>query len=443
MKTSTTVYSCSNCGAQSPKWSGRCFECGKWGTLGQGPKSAEAQNAKQVAKLAVAPTSLADVRWQQEPRSKTGITEFDNVLGGGVVNGSLTLLGGDPGIGKSTLSLQILQAFGTHTSLPLYISGEESGQQIKLRADRLGIETSKINFLSLTNVEVIAATILQQKPSLVIIDSIQTIYSDEAESEPGSVTQVRACTVKLLEAAKQSNVPIILIGHVTKDGQVAGPKTLEHLVDTVLYLEGDRYQTFRILRTVKNRFGPTNEVGLFSMEDKGLKPVANPSQLFITSAKPMPGSAVTCVFEGTRPFLIEVQALVTKTSYATPQRRASGYDVNRLQLLLAVLNQRSKHTFANMDVHLNVVGGLKIQDPGTDLAVCAALISALQNKPIPQHTVILGEVGLAGETRPIRQLSERLKEALKLGYNLALIPEQKTKVAIEISTVTSVDELGF
>lgn len=437
------TYSCSHCGAQSPKWSGRCFECGKWGTMGQGPQMAETRSPKEIAKLAAAPFSLSDIRWQQEPRAKTGINEFDSVLGGGVVNGSLILLGGDPGIGKSTLSLQILQAFNGSASLPLYISGEESGQQIKLRADRLGIETSKINFLSQTNVEVITATIIQQKPSLVIIDSIQTIYSSEAESEPGSVTQVRACTVKLLEAAKQTNVPVILIGHVTKDGQVAGPKTLEHLVDTVLYLEGDRYQTFRILRTVKNRFGPTNEVGLFSMEDKGLKPVSNPSQLFVTSAKPMPGSAITCVFEGTRPFLIEIQALVTKTSYATPQRRASGYDVNRLQLLLAVLNQRTKHSFANMDVHLNIVGGLRIQDPGTDLAVCAALISALQNKPITEGTCIMGEVGLAGETRPVRQLSERLKEALKLGYKQALIAEQKTKVAIEISTIPSVEELGF
>lgn len=445
MAQKSPVYSCSHCGAQSLKWSGRCFECGKWGTMGQAPGGTPGKgpDLKTISKLAATPTPLSDVRWQQEPRVKTGITEFDAVLGGGIVNGSLILLGGDPGIGKSTLSLQILQAFGESKTLPLYVSGEESGQQIKLRADRLGIAADKIQFLGQTNVEVITATVAQQKPSLVIIDSIQTLYSSEAESEPGSVTQVRACTVKLLESAKQTNVPIILIGHVTKDGQVAGPKTLEHLVDTVLYLEGDRYQAFRILRTVKNRFGPTNEVGLFSMEDKGLKAVENPSALFVTSTQPMPGSAVTCVFEGTRPFLIEIQALVTKTSYATPQRRASGYDVNRLQLLLAVLNQRSKHSFANMDVHVNVVGGLKIQDPGTDLAVCAALISALQNKTISPGTVIVGEVGLAGETRPVRQLSERLKEALKLGYKLALIPEQKTKVAVEISTIQSVDELGW
>ena len=409
--------------------------------MGQAPQGQKTQTPKELSKLAVAPTPLSDIKRDQEPRILTGIGEFDNVLGGGVVNGSLILLGGDPGIGKSTLSLQILQAFAKPNALPLYVSGEESGQQIKLRADRLGIDTSKILFLSQTNVETIQATILQQKPSLVVIDSVQTIYSAEAESEPGSINQVRACTVKLLETAKQSNIPIILVGHVTKDGQVAGPKTLEHLVDTVLYLEGDRYQAFRILRTVKNRFGPTNEVGLFSMEDKGLKPVTNPSALFITSAQPMPGSAVTCIFEGTRPFLIEIQALVTKTSYATPQRRASGYDANRLQLLLAVLNQRTKHSFSDRDVHLNVVGGLKIQDPATDLSVCAALVSALENKAIPQSTCVIGEVGLAGETRPVKQLSERLKEAVKLGYKRALVPDQKTKVTIDVATVESVDGL--
>jgi DNA repair protein RadA/Sms len=401
---------------------------------------------KDIERKAVTPSPLSDIKWQQEPRIVTGITEFDNVLGGGIVKGSLILLGGDPGIGKSTLALQIMQALGKGAggkdkALPLYISGEESGQQIKLRADRLSIDSASVNFLGLTEVETITATIAKHKPTLVIIDSIQTIYSSQAESEPGSVNQVRACTVKLLEAAKSIGVPIILIGHVTKDGMVAGPKTLEHLVDTVLYLEGDRFHAFRILRTVKNRFGATNEVGLFSMEEKGLMPVENPSALFVRSATSLPGSVITCVFEGTRPFLVEIQALVTKSPYASPQRRASGYDSNRLQLLLAVLNERSDYDFANLDVHLNIVGGLKIHDPGTDLAVCMALISALTNKATGERTLVLGEVGLAGEVRPVRQCSERLKEAAKLGYTHAMIPEQKTKVTMEIDTVRTLGDL--
>lgn len=448
MSKSDTIFSCTHCGAQALKWSGRCLDCGKWGTLtgegqagpAQGPRS---QSAKEIKRKAADPSPLSDIKWQQEPRIKTGITEFDNVLGGGIVNGSLILLGGDPGIGKSTLALQIMQALHhpMQGTTPLYISGEESGQQIKLRSDRLGIKSDSINFLGLTEVETITATIAKHKPSLVVIDSIQTIYSSEAETEPGSVTQVRACTVKLLEAAKTIGVPIILVGHVTKDGLVAGPKTLEHLVDTVLYLEGDRYHAFRILRTVKNRFGATNEVGLFSMEEKGLMPVENPSALFVSSSTPLPGSVITCVFEGSRPFLVEIQALVTKSPYASPQRRASGYDSNRLQLLLAVLNERSDHDFANLDVHLNIVGGLKINDPGTDLAVCLALISALSNKAVGDRTIVLGEVGLAGEVRPVRQCSERLKEAAKLGYTHAMIPEQKTKVAIEINTVRTLGDL--
>lgn len=399
---------------------------------------------KQSSKLAVTPSPLSEISWQDEPRLRTGLSEFDSVLGGGIVKGSLILLGGDPGIGKSTLALQLLHAIGANAKVnPLYVSGEESGQQIKLRADRLGIDTKRVDFLSRTDVESIAATLAKTKPPLAIVDSVQTIYSADVETEPGSVTQVRACTVKLLEAAKTHGVAIVLIGHVTKDGMVAGPKTLEHLVDTVLYLEGDRFHQFRILRSVKNRFGASNEVGLFAMEEKGLVPVANPTQLFVSSTSPLPGSVVTCVFEGTRPFLIEVQALVSKSAYATPQRRASGYDTNRLQLLLAVLTQRSKHQFNAMDVHINVVGGLRVQDPATDLAVCAALVSALTDKALPSGSIVLGEVGLSGEVRPIRQLSERLKEAGKLGYKQAFVPKQKTKVTSDIHTVDTVGNLSF
>lgn len=440
----STYYSCTHCGAQTTKWSGRCVECGKWGTLVQEVKTKRSEDTseKALSKLAVAPSPLSEISRLDEPRLKSGLTEFDGVLGGGIVKGSLILLGGDPGIGKSTLALQVMDAIGKQASVhPLYVSGEESGQQIKLRADRLGIDTTRVDFLARTDVETICATLAKTKPPLAIVDSIQTIYSADVETEPGSVTQVRACTVKLLETAKTHGVAIILIGHVTKDGLVAGPKTLEHLVDTVLYLEGDRFHHFRILRTVKNRFGASNEVGLFAMEEKGLLPVANPTQLFVSSATQLPGSVVTCVFEGTRPFLLEVQALVTKSAYATPQRRASGYDTNRLQLLLAVLTQRTKHNFTGMDVHINVVGGLRVQDPATDLAVCAALVSALSDKAVPQGTVVLGEVGLSGEVRPIRQLSERLKEASKLGYKLAWVPKQKTKVTSDIRTIDSVGSL--
>jgi DNA repair protein RadA/Sms len=440
MAQSKTLFSCSHCDAQFPKWSGRCLECGKWGTLSETADTPKKKaDVKTTEKFAEDLQPLSSISSDAQPRIQTKTQEFDSVLGGGIVPGSLILLGGDPGIGKSTISLQILHAL--ESASPLYISGEESGQQVKLRATRLGIAAEKINYLSETNIETITGSISKHKPGIVIVDSIQTIYSNDVESEPGSVTQVRACTVKLLETAKTSNIPIILIGHVTKDGQVAGPKTLEHLVDTVLYLEGDRYHTFRILRTVKNRFGPTNEVGVFEMTSKGLEGVKNPSSLFISSQENLPGSAVTCILEGTRPFLIEIQALVIKSSYASPQRRASGYDVNRLQLLLAVLQQKTKHAFANMDVHINVVGGIQLKDPATDLAVCSALISALTQSPSSAKTIILGEVGLAGEVRPVRQLAERLKEAKKLGYDRAVIPKQKTKSLIETDTLENIASL--
>ncbi len=444
-KKDSVIFVCTHCDAQFPKWNGRCTECGKWGTVESSSKEATIVTSKKTpdTKIAAKTQTLAQISSESAPRISTDISEFDAVLGGGLVHGSLILLGGDPGIGKSTLSLQVLSALGKQNpkALPLYVSGEESGQQIKLRADRLGVEAKSIAFLSQTHVETIIATIHKQKPSLVIVDSIQTIYSSDAESEPGSVTQVRACTVKLLEAAKSTNTPLILIGHVTKDGQVAGPKTLEHLVDTVLYLEGDRYQTFRLLRTVKNRFGPTNEVGVFEMTQAGLEGVANPSALFITQQTDLPGTAITCILEGTRPFLVEVQALVTKSVYASPQRRGSGFDVNRLQLLLAVLNQRTNYNFANKDIHINVVGGLKVQDPGVDLAICAALISALENKTLDKQLIVLGEVGLAGEIRPVRQLQERLKESFKLGYKKAWIPEQPIKTSTTTKVISNLSDL--
>lgn len=436
MSKTSTLFVCSNCDAQAPKWSGRCLECGTWGSLKETVQSTRSNkpSAQALSSASADLQSLADIDSSQAPRVSTAISELDTVLGGGLVSGSLILLGGEPGIGKSTLSLQLLEQLSKQHS-PLYVSGEESGQQIKLRADRLGIDAKQIHFLSQTNVETIAATIVKHKPSLAIVDSIQTIYSNDVESEPGNISQVRACTVKLLEAAKSTNTPIVLIGHVTKGGQVAGPKTLEHLVDTVLYLEGDRYHAFRILRTVKNRFGPTNEVGVFEMTQKGLIGVENPSALFIEKSQDVPGSVITCILEGSRPFLIEVQALVTKSVYAAPQRRASGYDVNRLQLLLAVLQQRTTYDFSGMDVHINIVGGMKIKDPATDYAICQALISAKDDQLIPSDAIYLGEIGLAGEMRPVKQLQLRLKEAEKLGYKTAYIPKQKISSNMTIEQV--------
>ncbi len=430
------IYTCTNCDAQSPKWSGRCLQCQAWGTIVE-EQSAGTGKKKRTGQT---PIPLSEIAKEKKPRIKTGIGEIDNVLGGGIVAGSLTLLGGEPGIGKSTLALQIMEKLAAHGK-PLYISGEESGQQIHLRAERLSIQTDNILFSAETSVEGIAAEIAASKPPLVIVDSIQTIYSEEVPSEPGNIAQVRACTVKLLSAAKTSNVPILLIGHVTKEGAVAGPKTLEHLVDTVLYLEGDRYHRFRLLRTVKNRFGATNEVGVFEMTSLGLAPVENPSSLFVSSTEQLPGSAITCIFEGSRPFLIEIQALVTKSPYPSPQRRASGYDLNRLQLLLAVLEKRTELSFHQLDVHVNVVGGMKIKDPSTDLAVSAAIMSAAKEAALPAQTLLVGEMGLAGEIRPVRNLEDRLKEGAKLGYKNAFVPVQKVKSTLQKTELASISEL--
>lgn len=374
---------------------------------------------------------FSQVEAKDVERITTGINEFDRVLGGGIVPGSLVLLGGEPGIGKSTLVLQVISRLleGEISALPaggresrlqnvVYVSGEESAEQIKLRFDRLGLKAKNLKFLNETEIEIVCATIRKEKPQVAIIDSIQTMYSGELPSESGSVNQIRACTAKLMKVAKENKISIFVIGHVTKEGVVAGPKTLEHLVDTVLYLEGDRYHDLRILRTVKNRFGPTNEIGVFEMTSQGLAEVKNPSQIFIDKAKPArPGVATTCVIEGSRPFLIEVQALVSKTAFGYPQRKASGFGLNRLQLFLAVLEKRYGYRFGDQDVFINVSGGLKIKEPACDLAVCIALISALKNTTIKSGTVIFGEVSLSGEVRKASQQERRVSEAKGLGYD--------------------------
>jgi len=431
----TKIYSCSNCGAQTPKWSGRCLDCGAWGTFQEEIIDAHEQKKSD---LKISPTAVADlnnIEFKKLSRIQTGISEFDRVVGGGIIPGSLVLVGGEPGIGKSTLMLQIINSLDS-----LYISGEESAAQIKSRADRLGL-TGKINFVAETNVEKIIASILEQKPQLAIIDSIQTIYSSDVPSESGSVNQIRACAVKLLKIAKEKNISIVITGHITKDGLLAGPKTLEHLVDAVIYLE-QKNNDFRLLRTAKNRFGSTNEIGLFAMTAAGFQEIKNPSGIFLEQQKNVQtGNVVSCIMEGTRPFLVEVQALVTKTVFGYPQRKASGVDLNRLQILIAVLSKRANINLSNQDVHLNIVGGLKATETSLDLAICAAIISSLLNQVIDNKTIILSEVGLGGETRNISKLKERLQEAAKLGFTTALAPAEINGAGLKIIKINDIKQL--
>ena len=429
------VFRCTHCDAQSPKWSGRCLECGKWGTLEQAAgvevATAKAQHKEQLKDIRAAkPQAFSGVRHDSAKRIPTGIHECDRVLGGGIVPGSLLLLGGDPGIGKSTLVAQIA---GKNASTVLYISGEESASQIKLRLDRLSVPQEHIQFLGEEHVEVICKTILETKPAVVIIDSIQTVASSAVDGEPGSTNQIKASTVRFLEVAKETNIPIILIGHVTKGGELGGPKTLEHIVDVVLYLEGDRQQQFRLLRAVKNRFGSTNEVGVFEMHETGLEQVENPSERFLQDRSFHAGTVVTAVLEGSRVFLIEVQALVNKTSFGFPQRKASGFDLNRLQLLLAVLDRRAHIGFEASDVYVNVVGGGRIAEPSMDLAVCLALVSAMSDHAVEKNTVVWGEVGLGGEIRAIGRERDRAKEAKRFGLSTVISPEKQKTLSAAIA----------
>ncbi len=440
------IYVCSKCEAQFLKWAGRCNECGAWGTI-------EAQNAKckmQNNKSQIETGDVIDfskIESKEINRIKTNIEEFDRVLGGGIVPGSLILLGGEPGIGKSTLVLQIVEK----CQMPIfYISGEESAEQIKLRMNRLEIQSKMLQFLGETNIEIICATLEKYKPQIVIIDSIQTMYFPELPSEAGSVNQVRVCTVKLLEIAKKNNISIFIVGHVTKEGVVAGPKTLEHLVDTVLYLEGDQFHYFRLLRTAKNRFGSTNEVGVFEMKEKGLIEVENPSKEFLSQRTTKEtGSIVTATMEGSRAFLIEVQALVSKTIFGYPQRRASGFDLNRLQLLATVLSRRCKLNLGNQDIYLNVAGGIKVEEPAVDLAVCLSIVSAFKNKSIDSNLVVFGEVGLGGEIRNVGQIDKRIIEAKKLGFKTIMIPQTNFKFAenemqiIQVKNLNEAIEIAF
>lgn len=438
-----TVFTCSNCDAQFPKWSGRCAECGSWGTLGEQAFDGHIQKKEIMKKIAGADVlDLAKVEFSGLVRQACGLAEIDRVLGGGLVSGSLILLAGEPGIGKSTLVAQLADACSKDQDA-LYVSGEESASQVKSRLDRLGCDLGRIKFVSETNVEKIVATAIKLSPKLLIIDSIQTIYSSLIPAEAGSVSQIRAGAVKFLELAKQSDISVILIGHITKDGQVAGPKSLEHIVDTVLYLENETQNNYCLLRATKNRFGSVNELGVLEMTGQGFKEVKNPSLVFIESAPSnLAGSIIGCVLEGTRPFLVEVQALVSKTVFGYPQRKSSGFDLNRLQVLSAVLSKRTKTNLTIQDIILNIVGGLKISDPALDLAVAAAIISSHFNKSLDRRMIVLGEVGLGGEVRAVHKLEQRLAEAEKLGFTAAIIPNTEVKAKkIKLLKIKSLSEL--
>ncbi|CAM2145917.1 DNA recombination protein [Pararobbsia alpina] len=448
MAKSKTMYVCSACGAQQPKWSGQCPSCNEWNTLVETVGEAAASGHRFQSLAQRSPVrKLAEIEASDVPRFTTGVGEFDRVLGGGLVPGGVVLIGGDPGIGKSTLLLQSLAAMARDRKT-LYVSGEESGAQIALRAQRLGLtETgsgaSELALLAEIQLERIQATIDAERPDIAVIDSIQTIYSDALTSAPGSVAQVRECAAQLTRVAKQLGVTIIMVGHVTKEGALAGPRVLEHIVDTVLYFEGDTHSSYRLVRAIKNRFGAVNELGVFAMTDKGLRGVANPSALFLSQhEQQVAGSCVLVTQEGTRPLLVEVQALVDAAQVPNPRRLAVGLEQNRLAMLLAVLHRHAGIACFDQDVFLNAVGGVKIAEPAADLAVLLAIHSSMRNKPLTKGLVVFGEVGLAGEIRPSPRGQDRLKEAAKLGFSVALIPKANApKQPIDGLKVIAVDRI--
>jgi len=423
MAKAKTQYTCTECGAVEPKWQGQCPSCHAWNTLVE----TVPETVTQSRFASLAPTAqlqkLADVEAQDVSRQATGIAEFDRVLGGGLVAGGVVLIGGDPGIGKSTLLLQTVCKV-SQSLKAFYISGEESAQQIAMRAQRLGLDASKVDVLAEINLEKISHVLQHHQPDVVVIDSIQTMYSEALQSAPGSVAQVRECSAQLTRIAKQLGISMILVGHVTKEGSLAGPRVLEHIVDSVLYFEGDQNSSFRLIRAFKNRFGAVNELGVFAMTEKGLREVSNPSALFLSHHEsPVPGSCITVTQEGTRPLLVEIQALVDTAHAPNPKRLCVGVEQNRLAMLLAVLHRHAGVACYDQDVFINAVGGVRISEPAVDLAVLLAIVSSLKNKPLPNKWIVFGEVGLAGEVRPVQRGLERLKEAVKLGFTHAVIPK--------------------
>ncbi len=428
MAKSRFVYTCNQCGYETSKWNGRCPSCGAWNSLeeelAEKPSPSGSRSSYSAPDLSESILELENIGADTDVRYNTGVGELDRVLGGGLVKGSLVLLGGEPGIGKSTLLLQICQFLGEEHSV-LYVSGEESARQIKLRAQRLGVDSENLYILTATDAEAIAETISQSAPDIAIIDSIQTMSISRISSSPGSITQVRECTNLFMHTAKSQEIPMIIVGHVNKDGAIAGPKVMEHIVDAVLHFEGERHQSYRLLRAVKNRFGSTNEIGVFEMLDKGLAEVANPSQMLL-SGRPhnVSGTCVACVMEGTRPILAEVQALAAKTSYAAPRRMATGFDFNRLTIIIAVLEKRLGIFLGTLDVYLNIVGGFRLDEPAGDLPVAMALYSAVMDRPISEELIAFGEIGLGGEVRSVSHIAQRIREAERMGFTTCIIPKQ-------------------
>ncbi|WP_036303109.1 DNA repair protein RadA [Methylotenera sp. L2L1] len=442
MAKAKTIYTCTECGASEPKWQGQCPSCHAWNTLVE--TIAETASASRFAPLAETAglQKLAEVEAAEVPRQPTGVSEFDRVLGGGLVSGGVVLIGGDPGIGKSTLLLQTLCHIGS-VRKAIYVSGEESPQQIAMRAKRLGLDASPISLLAEINLEKIISMLQKHKPDIAVIDSIQTVYSEALQSAPGSVAQVRECSAQLTRLAKQAGITVILVGHVTKEGALAGPRVLEHIVDTVLYFEGDQSSSFRLIRAFKNRFGAVNELGVFAMTEKGLREVTNPSALFLSHhSEQVAGSCITVTMEGTRPLLIEIQALVDEAHAPNPKRLCVGLEQNRLAMLLAVLHRHAGVACFDQDVFINAVGGVKISEPAVDLAVLLSITSSLKNKPLDNKLIVFGEVGLAGEVRPVQRGQERLKEAAKLGFTKAIVPKANApKQRIDGIEVVSVERL--
>ena len=443
MAKAKTQYTCTECGASNPKWQGQCPGCGAWNTLVE--TLAEKPGGHRFESLAPGARlqNLSDIEAREAERIPTGISEFDRALGGGLVAGGVVLIGGDPGIGKSTLLLQALSGLSQNHKV-LYVSGEESGEQVALRARRLSLDTKRLQLMAEINLERILSALQSEKPMVAVIDSIQTLWSDQLSSAPGSVAQVRECAAQLTRLAKQAGITVILVGHVTKEGALAGPRVLEHIVDTVLYFEGDTHSSFRLVRAFKNRFGAVNELGVFAMTETGLKGVSNPSALFLSQhGQDVAGSCVMVTQEGTRPLLVEIQALVD-TAHGNPRRLTVGLDAQRLAMLLAVLHRHAGIVCFDQDVFVNAVGGVKINEPAADLAVLLSITSSLKNKPLPSKLIVFGEVGLAGEIRPAPRGQERLKEAAKLGFTRALIPEaNRPKQAIagmEVIAVKRVEE---
>ncbi len=432
MAKAKTIFYCTQCGNETPKWQGRCSACGAWNTITEQPASAAADSKKRgtaafapVGK-ARRPQPIAEVEASDELRFHTGMSELDRVLGGGAVKGSLVLVGGAPGIGKSTLMLQICDNLCQFAHV-LYVSGEESERQIKLRAQRLGIRSEGLFLFSETNLEEIVAAVEEQKPEILIVDSIQTIYNGDSNASPGSVAQVKECTMTLMHLAKGMGITVLVVGHINKEGSLAGPKVLEHMVDCVLHFEGEEHNSYRILRAAKNRFGATNEIGVFEMGEQGLSEVPNPSEALL-SGRPQdtPGSCVTCVMEGVRPVLAEIQALLTPSAYGNSRRSSNGFDYNRAMMLSAVLEKRGGLTISNCDFYVNVIGGLSVDEPAADLALVVALASSFRDKPVPYDLAAIGEVGLTGELRAVHAINQRLSEVRRLGFTKCLVPARSS-----------------